>query len=113
MSRVAVVLSACLLAGCSWVSRPPAPVPVPEPVDAYLSAMYEDWWVPRSGYDSRIDSPNLTHVSSEEVAIVMASHLLAARLTEGPEAGIRWRKKFERLPGEIRSDMEKFIASLC
>lgn len=38
MSRFAVVLSACLLAGCSWFSRPPVPVPVPEPVDLYCSA---------------------------------------------------------------------------
>lgn len=87
-------------------------LPVPDPVEAYLSAMYEDWWVPRSGYDSRIDSPNLSHVSPEEVAIVMASHLLAAHLTEGLEAAARWRQKFERLPGEMRSDMAKFMVPL-
>lgn len=88
-------------------------LPVPEPAEAYLSAMYEDWWVPRSGYDSRIDSPNLRHVSPEEVAIVMASHLLAAHLTEGPEASARWKRKLERLPEEIWSDVARIIASLC
>lgn len=87
-------------------------LPVPDAAEDYLSAMYEDWWVPQSGYDSRIDSPNLVYVSPEEVVIVMANHFLAAYLQGGAAACVSWKRKFERLPGEVRSDMGRFTACL-
>lgn len=88
-------------------------LPVPDPADQYLSAMYEDWWVPRSGYDSRIDSPNLTYVSRDEVVVVLASHFLATYLQGGHEACAGWRRKFERLPGDMGVDMSSFLRHLA
>jgi hypothetical protein len=88
-------------------------LPVPDPTEDYLRAMYEDWWVPRSGYDSRIDSQNLSYVSPEEVAIVLASHLLTTYVAEGAESCARWRQKFERLPDEVRASIAPFLAYLA
>lgn len=88
-------------------------LPVPDPTQDYLSAMYEDWWVPRSGYDSRIDSPNLIYTSPEEVVIVLANHFLATYLLEGMEACARWRQKFDRLPQDMRSGIAPFLAGLA
>lgn len=87
-------------------------LPVPDQVEEYLSSMYEDWWVPRSGYDSRIDSPNLTYISRDEVIIVMASHILASYLQEGSEACVRWKQKFERFPDDMRAGITPFLAYL-
>lgn len=87
-------------------------LPAPEPVESYLSAMYEDWWVPRSGYDSRIDSPNLSYVSREEVVMVLASHFLLSRMTEGEASGRKWLAKLRRLPEDMRSSMGRFVDGL-
>lgn len=84
-------------------------LPVPDPAEDYLAAMYEDWWVPRSGYDSRIDSPNLTHVSPVEVVLVLASHVLGAYLDGGNVACAGWRRKLERLPAGMAEDMSGFL----
>lgn len=87
-------------------------LPIPDATEQYLSAMYGDWWVPRSGYDSRIDSPNLVYVSPEEVALVLASHFLATYLAGGHEACAGWRRKFERLPGDAGVGVESFLEHL-
>src|SRR5690606_281547 len=88
-------------------------LPAPAPAEEYLGAMYEDWWVPRSGYDSRIDSPNLTHVSPGEVVLVLASHVLATFLEGGKAACEGWRRKLERLPGAMAEDISGFLAHLA
>lgn len=88
-------------------------LPVPAPADEYLAAMYEDWWVPRSGYDSRIDSPNLTYVSPGEVVLVLGSHVLATFLEGGNAACEGWRRKLERLPGAMAEDMSSLLAHLA
>lgn len=88
-------------------------LPVPDPTEDYLRTMYEDWWVPRSGYDSRIDSPNLSYVSPEEVAIVLANHLLTTYVTDGAESCARWRQKLERLPDGVRASIAPFLACLA
>lgn len=88
-------------------------LPSPSPTEKYLSAMYEDWWVPRSGYDSRIDSPNLIYVSPLEVVLVLASHFLANYLLGGEKACAGWRQKFERLPHEMGVDMASFSTHLA
>lgn len=87
-------------------------LPAPAPAEEYLGAMYEDWWVPRSGYDSRIDSPNLTHVSPGEVVLVLASHVLGTYLEGGNAACAGWRRKLERLPAAMRKDVAGFLAPL-
>lgn len=87
-------------------------LPVPVPTEDYLCSMYEDWWVPRSGYDSRIHSPNLTHVSPEEVALVLSGHYLTTYLRGGKAACAGWDKKFEGLTSETRRHLTPLIQIL-
>lgn len=87
-------------------------LPAPENVDEYLSEMYGDWWVPLSGYDSRIDSPNLSYVSPSEVCIVLASHYLATYVGKGAAAAAGWRQKLARLPDVMQEQASRFVALL-
>lgn len=86
-------------------------LPAPESPESYLEQMYGDWQVPRSDYDSRIDSPNLVYVSPDEVVIVLANHVLDAWLHK-PESLGRWQQKVGRLPAGMRGEMERYFACL-
>lgn len=82
---------------------------VPDDVERYLAEMYREWWVKEPNFDSRIDSPNLTFVSPEQVSVVMAGYLIRAFL-QGDAAGVRrMASKIARLPDGIRAG----VVSAC
>lgn len=86
--------------------------PAPDPGGLYLESMYEDWWVPRSGYDSRIDSPNVSFVSEREAVLVLSNHLLAAYMMGDGRGYDAWKKKLERLPKQMCEASKQMLSEL-
>lgn len=84
-------------------------VTVPGDVERYLVEMYREWWVKEPNFDSRIDSPNLTFVSPEQVSVVMAGYLVRAFLQGDAGAVRRMAGKIARLPDGIRAG----VVSAC
>ncbi len=87
-------------------------LPVPDPAEPYLESMYADWWVPRSGYDSRIDSPNVKFVSRTEATLVLSAHLLTTYMAGDGRGYKAWKKKLARLPVDMREASSRMLSRL-